>query len=186
MPERKVDEDDADFINNVVSKIGYAMDAKSAIGKTKSVVKATRAALAARAASAAAAAARAASTTAPTIVRVALRKAPMAVKRLPVAGAILDTALLSNKDTRESVFREVEDDAQNAGPVKRIVKGALSPIATSAGIANMVSDTNEMADTELLEAAEPDLRYVAKKKRAKIKETFPDAVERRLAQQGNK
>lgn len=172
MPEKQLTEDEADFINSVVSGLGYGVDAKSAANKVKAVSAAARAAASS------------------PVARVVIKKAPIVVKRLPVTGAILDTALLSNDDTRESVFREVEDDAANAGTAKRMVKGALSPIATAAGIVNMASEANEMADKELLEAAEPDSRYLAKKKKAAmIKKartddaSFAEAVERRLNKQ---
>ena len=77
MPEKQLTEDEADFINSVVSGLGYGVDAKSAANKIKAVAAAARAVASS------------------PVARVVIKKAPIAVKRLPVMGAILDTALLS-------------------------------------------------------------------------------------------
>lgn len=169
MPKKQLTEDEADKVNDTVSAAQYALDAKSGANMAKKAYDINMAARRLRNFQSAG--------------RVVLGGAGLskaAVKRVPVVGAVIDTALISHPDTRASVFREVEDDAENAGAVKRMAKGALNFIPTAAGIANMVSETNEMMDKEILEAAEPDSRYLAKKRKALADEKFQDAVERRI------
>lgn len=176
MPDKRLTEDEADFVNSVASGIGYALDARTGA----KIIKTAKRALDAK---------RMASRLG-NLPRVALKKTKAAAKRAPLAGTAIDMALLSNPDTRASVFREVEDDAANAGPATRMAKGYLSPIATAAGMANMVNETNDMMNKELIEASEPESRYLAKKKKAMMKKkvmvddaSFADAVERRLNKQ---
>jgi hypothetical protein len=176
MPEKRLTEEEADFINDVVSGIGYAADARTGVKAIKTAKKALDAKRMASRLS--------------NLPRVALKTTKAAAKRTPLAGTAIDMVLLSNPDTRASVFREVEDDAANAGPATRMVKGYLSPITTAAGMSNMVNETNEMMNKELIEASEPESRYLAKKKKAMMKKkamvddaSFADAVERRLNKQ---
>lgn len=169
MPKKQLTEDEADKVNDTVSAAQYALDAKSGANMAKKAYDINMAARRLRNFQSAG-----------RVVLGAAAPTKVAAKRAPVVGAIVDTALLLHPDTRASVFREVEDDAKNAGAAKRMVKGALGSIPTAAGIANMVSETNEMMDKELLEAAEPDSRYLAKKRKELADEKFQDAVERRI------
>jgi hypothetical protein len=177
MPKKnQLTEEEADFVNSAASGIGYALDAKNAV---KNIKAAKRALDAKRMASRLS-----------NLPRVALKTTKAAAKRAPLAGTAIDMALLSHPDTRASVFREVEDDAANAGPVKRMVKGYLSPITTASGMVNMANETNDMMNKEIIEATEPSSSYIAKKKKAMTKKkammddvSFADAVERRLNRQ---
>jgi hypothetical protein len=178
MTKKQLAEDEADNVNDVVSGTSYVLDAKSGVNVAKKLRDAARAARIARAFQAAGVGGR--------VLLRGMNLAKPVVKRAPVIGAALDVALLSHPDTRASVFREVEDDAANAGKVKRMVKGALSPIATGAGIVNMVNETNELMDKELIEAAEPDSRYLAKKRKEMKEASFQNAVEQRLAERALK
>ena len=109
---------------------------------------------------------------------------------LVVAANAIDAANLAVNDrARKQAVTNTEKMTDDPA-ILRAAKGFIDPVNTAYGMANMVIETNDMANKELLEAAEPDSRYVAKKKKAAmIKKariddaSFAEAVERRLNKQ---
>lgn len=103
--------------------------------------------------------------------------------------AAVDTAhLAASEEARRRATEEAEMTDSDA--LSRLAGGFFSPVKTGYGIATAVNEQNDLMNKELIEAAEPDSRYLAKKKKAAmIKKartddaSFTEAVERRLNKQ---
>lgn len=104
--------------------------------------------------------------------------------------AAVDTAhLAASEEARRQATEEAEEMA-DSDALSRLAGGFFSPVKTGYGIATAVNEQNDLMNKELVEAAEPDSRYLAKKKKAAmIKKartddaSFVEAVERRLNRQ---
>lgn len=79
--------------------------------------------------------------------------------------AAVDTAqLAASEEARRRATEEVEEMV-DSGALSRLASGFFSPVKTGYGIVTAVNEQNDLMNKELLEASEPESRYLAKKKK---------------------